>query len=216
MKLRASRPHCLCSKCTQFKISTYSKCNPSCFHSSFNLYQLEFNHQSSFNIVYADCTQAAHKHHSNTQRHQRFWEILNKDTRRDWCAFPPCPMCECLSCQCLSVGWDVSQRLALIPGGVHQTPVPRSSDRRSYYFLIALVARVPWERPHHVTDSFVNTASPGVTEWELTAVTPMSRLLSPPFIFLFRLFCVSLLWPGSPFTSSYYLSPDDRGTATTP
>ncbi|KAK5929589.1 hypothetical protein CgunFtcFv8_010810 [Champsocephalus gunnari] len=72
--------------------------------------------------------------------------------------------CECLSCQCVSVGRDVSRRLALIPSGVRQTPVPRSSDRRSYYFLFALVACVPWERPPHVTDSSVNTASPGVTE----------------------------------------------------
>lgn len=89
-------------------------------------------------------------------------------------------MRECLSCQYLSVGRYVSRRLALIPSGVHQTSVPRSSDRRSYYFLIALVARVPRERPHHVTDSSVNTASPGVTKWELTSVTPLSRLFSPP------------------------------------
>lgn len=91
----------------------------------------------------------------------------------------------CLPCQYLSVGRDVSRRPALIPSGVHQTPVPRSSDRRSYYFLIALVACVPWDRPHHVTDSTVNTASPGVTEWELTAVTPLSRLFSllPPLLF---------------------------------
>lgn len=104
------------------------------------------------------------------------------------CPPPPCPVCECLSCQCLSVGWDVSQRLALIPSGVHQTPVPRSSDRRSYYFLITLVARVPREMPHHVTDRSINTGSPRVTEWELTAATPLSRLFSSTPIFLSRLF----------------------------
>lgn len=89
-------------------------------------------------------------------------------------------MFDCLSGQYLSVGWEVSRRLTLIPTSVHQTPVPRSSDRRSYYFLIARVARVPRERLHHVTDSSVNTGSPRVTEWELTAVTPLSRLFFSP------------------------------------
>lgn len=72
----------------------------------------------------------------------------------------------------------MSHKLALIPSDVRQTPVPLSSDRRSYYFLIALVARVPRDRLHHVTDSSVNTASPKVTEWALTTAMPSSRLSS--------------------------------------
>lgn len=80
-------------------------------------------------------------------------------------------------------------------------PVPPSSGRRSYYFPIAPVARVPWERLHHVTDSSVNTDGvrpPRADEWELAAVTPLSRLhhrlLHLPSSLL-RL-CVSSLWPG--------------------
>ncbi|CAB1455179.1 unnamed protein product [Pleuronectes platessa] len=73
----------------------------------------------------------------------------------------------------------------MCPGGWLQFPAvsirplsPRSSDRRSYYFLIAPVARVPRERPHHVTDSSVNTGSPGVTELLITVLI-WSTLLSP-------------------------------------
>lgn len=58
----------------------------------------------------------------------------------------------------------MSHKLPSIPSDVRQTPVPLSSDRRSYYFLIALVARVSWDRLHHVTDSSVNTTSLKVTE----------------------------------------------------
>lgn len=72
----------------------------------------------------------------------------------------------------------MSHRLALIPSDVRQTPVPLSSDRRSYYFLIALVARVSRDRLHRVTDSSVNTAGLKVTEWALTTAMPSSRLSS--------------------------------------
>lgn len=105
----------------------------------------------------------------------------------------------------------MSQRLAVIPCGVHQTPVPRSSDRRSYYFLIALVAYVPWETPHHVTDSSVNTALGWLSESSLqrhqrpaSLPPPLPLSLSPDFSSL----CVYLSWPGppsaSPLTSSHY------------
>lgn len=51
--------------------------------------------------------------------------------------------------------------------------VPWSSDRRSYYFLVAPVAGVSRERRHRGADRSVNTADPRLTEWELAAATPL-------------------------------------------
>lgn len=41
-------------------------------------------------------------------------------------------------------------------------PVPQSSDRRSYYFLIAPVARISWEWLHHLNDSPTHTQALGL------------------------------------------------------
>lgn len=113
---------------------------------------------------------------------------------------------EYVSCQCLSRGQNLSWR----PINSHwclSDFVPASSDRRSYYFLITLVARVPGERFSHVTDSFVNTTGISLST-SLGVVVTFLAFYNAPQVFSFS----SLTW----FMLNHTLpSPDTWGARVT-
>lgn len=80
---------------------------------------------------------------------------------RVFCSFSLTSLWEHVSCQYPSRGQNLSSASRWCPSDF----VPASPDRRGYYFLIALVASVPWDRFPHMTDSSVNTTGLPHLHW---------------------------------------------------